>query len=120
MREIKFRAWDGEAGVMVYDIQNTYDMFRLNDDEENNNRHEKSALYTAPSFFAVLKSGLPIMQYTGLKDKSEKETYSDDIVSDGVNPPFVVDLWNWSLMIRLSEIEFEVIGNIYENPELIK
>lgn len=71
-------------------------------------------------FFDYIQDGSPVMQFTGLLDKNGKEVFSSDIVTDGINPPFVVDLWNFPLMVRLSEIDFETIGNIYENPELIK
>lgn len=93
MREMKFRAfWKEWDSMYFFDI------------------------YNVP----MLPDEAVVMQYTDLKDRNGKETFSDDIVSDGINPPFVVDLWNWPLMVRLAEIEFEVIGNIYENPELIE
>ncbi len=110
-REIKFRAWDSVKKQMV----------------------EISHMSFPHNNISGLLNGLPwscdgadlgtkifLMQYTGLKDKNGKEAYSNDIVSDGINEPFVVDLWNWHLMIRLSEIEFEIIGNLFENPELLK
>ena len=100
MKEIKFRAWDEKAG-MIYDIQNAYDMYPLNDDSENNERYEKSAVYRASSFGDVLKSGCPIMQYTGQKDKNGKEIWEGDVIDVENN-------------------EWEIIGNIYENPELRK
>ena len=66
---------------------------------------------------ALKKTG-ELMQYTGLKDKNGVECYWDDIVSDGINPPFIVTE-DYCLLARLNEIEFEIIGNIYENPELV-
>lgn len=76
-------------------------------------------------------------QYTGLKDKNDIEIYRGDIVNNGVHNTsnysaqnFAV-FWNdvsacWDLensAVNLAEGEpskrYEVIGNIYENPELL-
>lgn len=66
-------------------------------------------------------------QYTGLKDKNGVETYKKDIVkcmenvADGhfVEVVVVVDFDFAGVNFNYAT-EFEVIGNIYENPELIK
>lgn len=113
-REIKFRAWDKIEGIMYsapfiyqFDGYLNKDWFRL--------------------------SYLHFMQYTGIKDKNGVEIYEGDIVK--------VQGWNktekeWC---RNMEVVFhegcfclkhdeglyaffrdiEIIGNIYENPELL-
>jgi hypothetical protein len=112
MREIKFRAWDKNdhkmKGVILFG--NLY--LWTNDiwmDMANpkliENAHE-------------IGNTCELMQFTGLKDKNGKECYWDDLVSDGINLPFLVTP-DYHLLARLSEIEFEVIGNIYENPGLL-
>ena len=75
-----------------------------------------------------------LMQYTGIKDINGQEIYEGDIIElkNGTRNPYEV-LWNnsfmgWSFgknglgsMISLYDIDdFEVIGNIYENPKLLE
>lgn len=109
MREIKFRTWLKAKKEMFYDF---------------------TAL-THPTFS---EGGLSVlMQYTGLNDKNGKEIYEGDIVQDTKNRKYEV-IWD-KYMFNLkdyydglsdyptdafSEGIFEVIGNIYENPDLIK
>jgi len=121
MREIKFRAYhNGRMFEFGFDEIDTGWAWPL----DSEGRHSDG----------IYLEDLPIQQYTGLHDKRGKEIYEGDIVlNHDFEPPYpyVVD-WNgvmgwWQIYAKniysqrqLSENELEVIGNIYENPELLK
>lgn len=77
-----------------------------------------------------------INQYTGLKDKKDVEIYEGDILlNTASNTNYIVKFYDTKFMLNvigrdevadmytfLNRIPtiFEIIGNIYDNPELIK
>lgn len=126
MREIKFRAWDGNRMV------------------------KHSYVHTTPEGWVWLSheysSGVrTLMQYTGLKDKNKKEVYEKDIVKvlskNGKSTLYTI-VWsedrasfvgkNFNIYgTEKSDTYFfkglgwivgrgEIIGNIYENKDLLK
>ncbi len=126
MREIKFRAWDKEAKQMFQiDYINFHVQERKVYSVEQVGGGELGAQYSH-SFDKI-----EIMQYTGLKDKNGKEIYEGDIVSIKGGAPYEVEYdyeWlgyqPWRSFITDEDMwmshNIEIIGNIYENPELLK
>lgn len=74
------------------------------------------------------KRNYPVMQFTGLKDKNGVEIYEGDIVIFGgvYNYEVVFIKGGFAVMFKdghryLGQFaEIEIIGNIYENPNLLK
>lgn len=132
-RIIKFRAWARDdnpfkKGLMSY---NVYPML-------NNEIYIDGDIYYVDKF-------IELMQFTGLHDKNGKEIYEGDILQSYIHPEiellhkiewsekfngwFAKNLNNKGKDYKTGDIQlwvyiqhnlFEVIGNIYENPELIK
>lgn len=82
---------------------------------------------------------LEVMQYTGLKDRNGKEIYEGDIIDQKYKWRVVFEdgafwgtstlggtLWKKALVISIlkhritAKCPCEILGNIYENPELLK
>ena len=116
MREIKFRAWYKQQMWVTFMI-NPYGEIEIH------NKGEVDDLYMPKDNEYIL------MQCTGLKDKNGKEIYEGDIVKQGNwvgEIKWTRDFWGLGegnyddegLYTRNQNLE--IIGNIYENPELLK
>lgn len=113
MRTIKFRAWHLDDGMLYFD----FDTFQKDYHDQYGN----------------------IMQFTGLHDKNGKEIYDGDICKwsswflgsyQEINGDKIISLVEWSnkkgKWFVKNDVwdlgiysDIEVIGNIYENPELL-
>lgn len=129
VRELKFRAWDKDKKRMI-DWKYLIDYCDIDYLFGNQCLEEKRD--TVPDF--------KIMQYTGLKDKNGKEIYEGDIVSSiegtfsntgmGIVQAYkgmYVSFYGQDIIGRDQFDELhtvcnsrEVIGNIYENLELLE
>ena len=129
MREIKFRGKRTDNGEWVVGcliiVSHKAWIKDINDKTTNQRRLAKDFA----DFSCVEVEKETVGQYTGLKDKNGKEIYEGDVVwcragehRSGIweyEKQFVVE-YGWSqVMWEMSMCEeIEVIGNIYDNPEL--
>jgi len=113
-REIKFRAWDYKNEEMIVWeklVENHTELIDLNINPER----------------------FTFMQFTGLFDKNDKEIYEGDLVKHFDGGQISLVEWssgdwgwhmesvkNWNPKTGFDYSLDEIIGNIYENPELTK
>ena len=128
MREIKFRAWDADTKEMV--------------------KHEHLAVVAGEAAYILegnmgslvssFREDLILMQFTGLLDSKGVDIYEGDIVRCDINGEALLYLCQWtdecsgfelrgiapyvdmSWLIADVIEESTIIGNIYEDKELIK
>lgn len=128
-REIKFRAWIPNLKRIIYIGSHKNDTaVWICEDGFNVVDH-----FTGKSeSMGTDEDGVILMQFTGLEDKNGREIYEGDILDfderewGGRFEPEVIWMENiigdWNYSGSLSDVKEwrSVIGNIYENPELLK
>jgi uncharacterized phage protein (TIGR01671 family) len=144
--EIKFKVWDKKNKKMIdfgdieFLITGGYHQLSFPDSDADPEGWEKWSIYDDYDF----------LQFTGLYDKNDKEIYRGDVllssgldktinikqkILKGRKSPMFVLFKDGSFKLKkenkrsrkynlfgglILRFQFEVIGNIYENPELIK
>ncbi len=130
-REIKFRAWDKRDGLQKMLYLTGFVPYGEGWSGGNPDYKFYELYYGLNAFMKVSEKEIEIMQFTGLKDGHGKEIYEGDICeghSDGIGvitwSPFDggydyvfsdeanVGIWEVIKFIK-------VIGNVYQNPELL-
>ncbi len=117
MRQRKYRAW--YDGKMIYPV---------------------GALCDVRRFFRVIPENAELMDFTGFADKNLKEIYDGDILQDENGDKYFVKWLNGAFLIEYIGLDVycellgfsnwktgkartfennQIIGNIYENPELL-
>lgn len=124
-RLIKFRAWDNEFDMMFYSNSSDDPLKVTGERIHYLCGCEKPEGHLNYFFFEKA----PIMQFTGLNDSKGKEIYEGDIIKYPGNfgNPLIADvqyLYNGFWVVEKDgdhymPNECEVIGNVYENPELL-
>lgn len=135
-REIKFRVWESTSKRMGMVTEIHFgDRPFIRADFHGKETGEERLLR---SVFGVKKKHT-ILQFTGVEDENGKEIYDGDIVLNhtksierngvvkysDIHHAYIIDYKrkkdkrdNW-LFMHGTEHNLEVIGNIYENPELL-
>lgn len=120
-REIRFRAWDAKRSEMFIPYELTF---------------TKRGLHARGGQYAGTKEDFILMQFTGLKDKNGKEIYEGDLLREKNDPDVARVIYQdgayWFCYDKKNLFTYDwakdndawgnliVVGNIYENPELLK
>lgn len=124
MKEFKMKAWLKKENKMVaiIGIDLNYQYIRYTDDGN---------LFKDDYKIAVFKD-IELLQFTGTKDKAGQELYEADVIlfNDGIDDiyglisydddegTYRVSYENITEYLSEREGDFEIVGNIFENPQL--
>lgn len=119
MREIKFRCWEKNEKMLVPVLDICWQ-----------DKTVQMPALDGESIWGSHFEQVELMQFTGLKDKNGKEIYEGDIIRwfNSYNEA-MVEVIEWETSKAAFYIpgrgypknsEIEIIGNIFENPELLE
>ena len=125
-REIEFRAWLKSRSTLCKVLSIHFDKITTISVKDGQGK----------TWFELGNENAVLMQYTGLKDKNNKEIYEGDIVKwwgyevqfgRQLRPEriiyindYIKDTYKILCITENTRQTVEIIGNIYENPELLE
>ncbi len=126
MKELKIKAWlkKEKKMVSIIGIDFNYEYIRYTEDDNLFNENYKTAEF----------KNIELLQFTGLKDNGGQELYEADVIkfNDGIDDiyglisyddedgTYRVSYENITEYLSDREGDFEIVGNIFENPGLHK
>ena len=124
MKEFKMKAWlkKEKKMVAIIGIDFNYEYIRYTEDDNLFNENYKTAE----------SKNIELLQFTGLKDNGGQELYEADVIkfNDGIDDIYGLISYDdedgtyrvsyENITEHLSDLEgdFEIVGNIFENPDL--
>ena len=124
MKEYKMKAWlkKEKKMVAIIGIDFNYEYIRYTEDGNLFNENYKTAEF----------KDIELLQFTGAKDKAGQELYEADVIkfNDGIDDIYGLISYDdedatyrvsyENITEHLSDLEgdFEIVGNIFENPDL--
>ena len=124
MKEFKMKAWlkKEKKMVAIIGIDFNYEYIRYTEDSNLFNENYKTAEF----------KDIELLQFTGLKDNGGQELYEADVIkfNDGIDDIYGLISYDdedgayrvsyENITEHLSDLEgdFEIVGNIFENPDL--
>lgn len=124
MKELKIKAWLKKEKKMlsIIGIDFNYEYIRYTEDDNLFNSDYKVAEF----------KDIELLQFTGLKDNGGQELYEADVIkfNDGIDDiyglisyddedgTYCVSYENITEHLSDREGDFEIVGNIFENPDL--
>jgi len=124
MKELKIKAWlkKEKKMVAIIGIDFNYEYIRYTEDDNLFNENYKTAEF----------KDIELLQFSGAKDKAGQELYEADVIkfNDGIDDIYGLISYDdedgsyrvsyENITEHLSDLEgdFEIVGNIFENPDL--
>ena len=124
MKKFKMKAWlmKEKKMVSIIGIDFNYESIRYTEDDNLFNENYKTAEF----------KNIELLQFTGLKDNGGQELYEADVIkfNDGIDDiyglisyddedgTYRVSYENITEHLSEREGDFEIVGNIFENPDL--
>ena len=124
MKEFKMKAWlkKKKKMVAIIGIDFNYEYIRYTEDDNLFNSDYKTAEF----------KDIELLQFSGVKDKAGQELYEADVIkfNDGIDDiyglisyddedgAYRVSYENITEHLLVREGDFEIVGNIFENPDL--
>ena len=124
MKELKIKAWlkKEKKMVAIIGIDFNYEYIRYTEDGNLFNENYKTVAF----------KDIELLQFSGAKDKAGQELYEADVIkfNDGIDDIYGLISYDdedatyrvsyENITEHLSDLEedFEIVGNIFENPDL--